>query len=368
MHTSDFDYHLPPELIAQTPLEPRDASRMLVLRRETGQIEHRRFRDLPEYLEPGDVLVLNQTRVIPARLPARKVPTGGAAEILLLRPLDDRRWLVIVGGKRVKIGSRLAVGQGKGKAVEAVVIEDRDENQRVVEFSEPIRPYLDQLGETPLPPYITTPLADPNRYQTIYAHEDGSAAAPTAGLHFTGEMLLALRQQGVETAYCTLHIGLDTFLPVREENIADHKMHTERAILRPEDTQRINNARLHGHRIVAVGTTAVRTLETAAIRSAAYASEANDPTSIQRTLKNLNEAVCPWRPVIAIEEDTDLFITPGYRFRAVDGMLTNFHLPRSTLLMLVSAFAGREPVLAAYQEAVREKYRFYSLGDCCLMV
>lgn len=368
MHTSDFDYHLPPELIAQTPVEPRDASRMLVLHRDRGQIEHRQFHSLPDYLQPGDVLVLNQTRVIPARLPARKVPTGGAAEILLLRPLDDRRWLVIVGGKRVKVGSQLAVGKGGNKAIEAVVIEDRDENQRVVEFSEPIRPYLEQLGETPLPPYITTPLHDPNRYQTIYAREEGSAAAPTAGLHFTGDMLLALKRQGIEIAYCTLHIGLDTFRPVQEDNIADHKMHTEHAILKPEDAQIINNARLHGHRIVAVGTTAVRTLETAAIRSAAYGTDANDPASIQHTLTQLNENMCPWRPVIAIEEDTNLFITPGYRFRAVDVMLTNFHLPRSTLLMLVSAFAGREQILNAYEEAVREQYRFYSLGDCCLLL
>jgi S-adenosylmethionine:tRNA ribosyltransferase-isomerase len=368
MLLSDFDYHLPPELIAQHPADPRDASRMLVLDRASGQIEHCQFRDLPGYLRPGDVLVLNQTRVIPARLPARKVPTGGAAEILLLRPLDDRRWLVIVGGRRLKVGSRLELGPGGGQPILAVIIEDRDDNQRVVEFSEPIRPYLDRLGETPLPPYITTPLGDPNRYQTVYAHEEGSAAAPTAGLHFTGEMLLALKQQGIEIAYCTLHIGLDTFLPVREENIADHKMHTEQAVLRAEDAQRINEARLRGNRIIAVGTTAVRTLETAAIRSAAYGSEMNDPTSIQNTLNHLAENVCPWRPVIAIEEDTNLFITPGYRFRGVDVMLTNFHLPRSTLLMLVSAFAGRERILAAYDEAIRERYRFYSLGDCCLLV
>ncbi|MBI5958718.1 MAG: tRNA preQ1(34) S-adenosylmethionine ribosyltransferase-isomerase QueA [Chloroflexi bacterium] len=368
MHLSDFDYHLPPELIAQTPAEPRDASRMLVLNRTSGQIEHHQFRELPGYLTPGDVLVLNQTRVIPARLNARKIPTGGAAEILLLRPLDERRWLVIVGGKRIQIGSRLEVGPDSERPIEAVVVENRDENQRVVEFSEPIRPYLQQLGETPLPPYITAPLSDPNRYQTVYAHEDGSAAAPTAGLHFTGEMLLALKRQGIEIAYCTLHIGLDTFSPVKEENIADHKMHTERAILRAEDAQLINEARLRGNRVIAVGTTAVRTLETAAIRSAAYETEANDPVSIQNTLNRLAENVCPWRPVIAIEEDTNLFITPGYRFRAVDVMLTNFHLPRSTLLMLVSAFAGREPILTAYAEAIRERYRFYSLGDCCLLL
>ncbi len=367
MHISDYDYTLPPELIAQTPIEPRDASRMLVLHRDSGTIEHRVFRDLPEYLNPGDVIVLNQTRVIPARLPAHKVPTGGAAEILLLRQIDDTRWIVIVGGKRVSTGTRLAVGQGD-KTIEATVIEDRDENRRVVEFAEPIRPYLDDLGEMPLPPYITTPLEDASRYQTIYARYDGSAAAPTAGLHFTADMLLALNRQGIEIAYCTLHIGMDTFAPVREENVREHKMHTERAILTPEDAQTINNARLHGSRIVAIGTTAVRTLETAAIRSAAYGSAANDPSSAQRTVASLDENLCPWRSVIAIDEDTDLFITPGYRFRAVDVMLTNFHLPRSTLLMLVSAFVGREKILDAYQIAVQEKYRFYSLGDCCLFI
>jgi S-adenosylmethionine:tRNA ribosyltransferase-isomerase len=233
----------------------------------------------------------------------------------------------------------------------------------VIQFSEPIRPYLDEWGETPLPPYITTPLQDPDRYQTIYARYDGSAAAPTAGLHFTGEMLVNLQQQGIEIAYCTLHIGLDTFAPVREDIIEEHKIHTERAILSADDAQRINSARLRGNRIVAV-----RTLETAAIRAAAYGGAANDPDSVQRTLNNLDENMCPWRPVIAIDENTDLYITPGYRFRAVDVMLTNFHLPRSTLLMLVSAFAGREHILHAYEEAIREEYRFYSLGDCCLLL
>jgi len=367
MHLSDFDYHLPQERIAQTPVEPRDASRMLVLRREIGQIEHRQFRELPEYLHPGDVLVLNETRVIPARLPARKLPTGGAAEILLLRQLDEKRWLAVVGGKRIRAGSRLLVGRDEGHTIEAVVTEDQAEAQRVVEFAEPINGRLEELGETPLPPYITTPLDDPNRYQTVFARYEGSAAAPTAGLHFTGEMLVNLRQMGIEIATCTLHIGLDTFSPVREENIHEHKMHTERAILTAENAQIINNARLRGNRIVAVGTTAVRTLETAAIRSAAYGTEADDRSSIRRTLENLNEAMCPWRPVIAIEEDTDLFITPGYRFRVVDILLTNFHLPKSTLLMLVSAFAGLGLILAVYREAVSQRYRFYSYVDAMLI-
>ncbi|HEX3054319.1 MAG TPA: tRNA preQ1(34) S-adenosylmethionine ribosyltransferase-isomerase QueA [Aggregatilineaceae bacterium] len=364
MHLSDFDYHLPSDRIAQTPVEPRDASRMLVLHRDTGELEHRVFRDLPGYLRPGDVLVLNETRVIPARLPARKIPTGGTAEILLLRQVDDTRWLVAIGGKHIRVGSKLAVGD----KIEAVVVEEREESQRVVEFSEPVHPYLEALGETPLPPYITTPLSDTSRYQTVFAHHDGSAAAPTAGLHFTGEMLVRLKEQGIQVAYCTLHIGLDTFAPVREENVLEHKMHTERAILKPEDAQIINQARLAGGRIVAIGTTATRTLESAAIRSAAYDTEVNDPQSIQRTRLALNENTCPWRPVIALNEDTDLYITPGYRFRAVDVMLTNFHLPKSTLLMLVSAFAGRERILGAYQEAIERGYRFYSLGDCCLFL
>lgn len=367
MHISDFDYDLPQDLIAQTPAEPRDASRLLVLHRDTGDIEHRMFRDLPEYLDPGDVMVLNQTRVIPARLAAHKVPTGGAAEILLLRQLSDTRWRVIVGGKRITPGTKLAVGHNN-RTVEATVIEALEENERVIEFAEPIRPHLDAIGETPLPPYITAPLDDPERYQTIYAQKEGSAAAPTAGLHFTGDMLVSLKQQGIDMAYCTLHIGLDTFSPVRVENVKEHHMHTERTVLTPDDAQRINNARLHGQRIVAVGTTSVRTLETAAIRSAAYGTDINDPDSIRHTLAQLNPNMCPWRPVIAVDEDTDLFITPGYKFRAVDMLITNFHLPKSTLLMLVSAFAGRERILAAYEEAVRDRYRFFSFGDAMLIV
>lgn len=368
MHISEFDYHLPQELIAQTPVEPRDASRMLVLHRASGAIEHRQFRDLGNYLNAGDVLVLNQTRVIPARLPAQKVPDGGSAEVLLLRQVDDRHWQVIVGGKNIRPGLKLIVGADTEQPVVAEILEDQGENQRLIAFDTPIQAVLPAIGQTPLPPYITTPLNDPSRYQTIFAREAGSAAAPTAGLHFTGEMLVNLKRQGVEIAYCTLHIGLDTFAPVRVENITEHPMHTERAILRAEDAQVINQAKLAGGRIVAVGTTAVRTLETAAIRSAAYGSDHNDPVSIRRTLANMADNVCPWRPVIAIEEDTDLFITPGYRFRAVELMLTNFHLPRSTLLMLVSAFAGRETVLRAYAEAIDEQYRFYSLGDCCFII
>ena len=367
MHISDFDYDLPPELIAQEPIEPRDAARMLVIDRASGTHTHQSFRELPDYLRPGDVLVLNETRVIPARLPAQKIPSGGAAEILLLRKLNDTDWLVIVGGKRITPGTRLAVGSDSQR-LEAEVIEQHAENERVVRFSEPVEPHLDALGQTPLPPYITQPLEDPSRYQTIFARTAGSAAAPTAGLHFTGEMLVNLKRQGIEIAYCTLHIGLDTFAPVRVEEVETHTMHTERAILTPENARIINETRLKGGRVVAVGTTAVRTLETAAIRSAAFGSEFNNPASVRATLTSMAENVCPWRPVVAIEEDTDLFITPGYHFRVVDMMLTNFHLPRSTLLMLVSAFSGRELIRQAYAEAIRERYRFYSLGDCCLLV
>ena len=293
MHITDFDYHLPPELIAQTPIEPRDAARMLVLDRASGAIEHRAFRDFPEYLDAGDVIVLNQTRVIPARLPARKIPTGGAAEILLLRPLDETRWLAVVGGRRIKAGARLAVGPDGASPVEATVIEERGESQRVVAFSEPIQPHLRALGQTPLPPYITTPLADPDRYQTVFARSDGSAAAPTAGLHFTGEMLAGLRQRGIEIAYCTLHIGLDTFSPVREENVADHVMHTERGLLVPEDGRIVDNARLRGRRVVAIGRPGVRPVETAAIRPAAYGTAANGAASVRRTLENLAANACP---------------------------------------------------------------------------
>ncbi len=367
MKLSDFDYHLPQELIAQTPAEPRDASRLLVMHRDSGRKEHRAFRDLPEYLRPGDVLVLNQTRVIPARLKAYKAETGGAAEILLLRQLTDTQWLVMVGGTRIISGTALAL-EYEGRRVTATVIEERDEAQRIVKFSEPLQPHLDQLGQVPLPPYITTPLDDPERYQTIFARHEGSAAAPTAGLHFTADMLIDLQRSGINIAYCTLHIGLDTFAPVRVEAIADHKIHREFAQLKPDDARIINEAKLAGGRIIAVGTTAARTLETAAIRSAAFGTEYNDPTSVQQTLHNITDNLCPWRPVTAIQEETDLFITPGYHFRAVDTLLTNFHLPKSTLLMMISAFAGRETVLETYQEAIERQYRFYSFGDAMLIL
>jgi S-adenosylmethionine:tRNA ribosyltransferase-isomerase len=367
MKLSDFDYYLPPERIAQTPAEPRDSSRLMVIHRQTQQIEHRNFQDILEYLRAGDVLVLNKTRVIPARLHARKAETGGAVEILLLRQLDDLRWLAVIGGKRVLKDMQLIVQRGD-TSITGTVEEVLEESERIIRFSEPLHDKLSALGETPLPPYITTPLADPERYQTVYSRSEGSAAAPTAGLHLTGDLLLAIQQRDIQIAYCTLHIGLDTFLPVRVEDIAEHKIHREQAILMADDARIINEAKLAGGRIIAVGTTTSRTLETAAIRSLAFGTDANDPGSLARTLQNLPDGICPWRPVVAIDEETDLFIAPGYTFKAVDVMLTNFHLPKSTLLMMISAFAGREFILNAYRVAVEEGYRFYSFGDAMLLI
>jgi S-adenosylmethionine:tRNA ribosyltransferase-isomerase len=362
MKLSDFDYPLPQDRIAQTPAEPRDSSRLMLLHRQTGALGHRIFRDIADYVRPGDVLVLNQTRVIPARLPAIKAGTGGKAEILLLKKLDELRWLGLVGGKNIKLGAGLIL-EGGGVRLEAVVEAEGSEMERVLRFSAPLEPHLKQLGQIPLPPYIHNPDLDPERYQTIYSRVEGSAAAPTAGLHFTPDLLLRLKDRGVILAYCVLHIGLDTFAPVRVEDIHQHHIHRERAILRPEEAEVINRAKLAGGRIIAVGTTACRTLETAAWRSVAYETPANDPASIAQTIKNISGGACPWRPVLAIDEETDLYITPGYRYQAVDCLITNFHLPKSTLLMMISAFAGYENVMAAYRVALAENYRFFSLGD-----
>ncbi len=356
MKTADFDYDLPPELIAQTPVEPRSASRLMVVRRATGEIAHRRFEELTEFLRPGDLLIHNESRVIPARLFARK-PTGGQVEVLLLRQRADRVWETLVKGKRVRVGIRLALLDGPAGdpvGAEAEVIEMGGRGMRVLAFDRPVLALADRVGVTPLPPYIHTPLAEPERYQTIYARTPGSAASPTAGLHFTPDLLLRLREEGVGSAFVTLHIGLDTFRPVGEERVEDHQMHTEYCWLTPETARQINEAKLAGGRVVAVGTTSVRVLETAARMAAA--DGAPDAES------------CPWRLVRAFEGATDLFIYPGYRFRAVDVLITNFHLPRSTLLMLVSAFAGQELIRRAYAEAVRERYRFYSLGDAMLIL
>ena len=340
MKTSDFDYNLPPERIAQTPVEPRDASRLLVLPRDGGDVEHAIFHDLGRYLRTGDLLVLNETRVIPARLFAHKVPTGGRVELLLLRPIDEHSWEALAGGKRVKKGLRLEVESGP----QAEVTEVLDGSRRILRFAEPLEPYLMQAGHVPLPPYIHAQLADPERYQTVYSRTPGSAAAPTAGLHFTPALIQRLQAQGVGFARLTLHVGLDTFAPVTEADPSQHHMHTEWCQLTPQTAAQINATRRQGGRVIAVGTTSVRTLESAARMAA------------------------PGEAVAALEGPSDLFILPGYTFRAVDSMLTNFHLPRSTLIMLVSAFAGRERLLAAYEIAVQQGYRFYSFGDAMLIL
>ncbi|PJF35786.1 MAG: tRNA preQ1(34) S-adenosylmethionine ribosyltransferase-isomerase QueA [Candidatus Thermofonsia Clade 1 bacterium] len=356
----DFDYSLPPERIAQTAVEPRDAARLLVVHRQNGRIEHRNFRDLPEYLTPKDALVLNQTRVIPARLQARKVPSGGAVEILLAQKLADERWLALLGGKRLKVGTQLQL-EGAPELM-AEICEAREGAQRVIQFNAPIEPYLDRIGELPLPPYIHQKLSDPERYQTVYARVEGSAAAPTAGLHFTPELLLRIRAMGVSIVYCTLHVGLGTFLPLREEQIAARRLHAEYAELSAEAAEQLNEVKLRGGRIFAVGTTTVRTLETAALYALGTPPE-------QLHLAGYQPAEsCPWRPLSAFSAQTELFIMPTFKFRAVDALITNFHLPKSSLLMLVSAFSSRELILQAYQVAIQEGYRFYSLGDAMLIL
>jgi S-adenosylmethionine:tRNA ribosyltransferase-isomerase len=359
LRTDAFAYDLPPDLIAQVPVEPRDASRLMVVNRESGTLSHRRFRDLMEVLQAGDIVVANDSRVIPARLYGHK-STGGQVEVLLLKRLAERRWEVLVGGKRVRTGSQLHFEKGEVR-VSARVTEELSEARRVLEFDQPILPLLDQLGQVPLPPYIHEPLRDPERYQTVFGRVAGSAAASTAGLHFTPDMLLALREQGVSLAFVTLHIGLDTFKPVSADYVADHPIHSEWARLSPEVARQINQAKLSGGRVVAVGTTVVRTLETAALRSAGASGSLREASQLQVDM-------CPWRPVAAFEAPTDLFIYPGFRFRAVDVLLTNFHLPKSSLLMLVSAFAGRELMQQAYQAAIARRYRFFSFGDAMLIL
>lgn len=340
MKTTDFDYHLPPDLIAQTPIEPRDSSRLLVLNRGTSEITHTRFRVIAQFLRPNDLLVVNHTRVFPARLYARKIPSGGKAELLLLNRSDEHTWEVLVGGKRVSQGKQLELENG----ITAEVIAELDGPRRLIRFNQPIEPALDQIGHTPLPPYIHTPLADPERYQTVYAEQIGSAAAPTAGLHFTPQLLDDLQAQGINLATLTLHVGLDTFAPVTEDDPSKHHIHTEWCQLTPETAELINTTYLDGGRIIAVGTTSVRTLESAA--------------------QNAKEGDL----VAPLKGPTGLFILPGFQFRAVDALITNFHLPRSTLLMLVSAFAGRDLILNAYQIAIQERYRFYSFGDAMLIL
>lgn len=354
MKTSEFDYSLPPELIAQTPIEPRDVSRLMVVDRSTGEFHHCHFRDLPQFLRPGDLLIHNESRVIPARLFARK-PTGGQVELLLLRPRSERVWEALVRGRGVRAGLRLEVlssPDGEPVGAGAEVLEEGERGQRVLAFDRPALSLAEAVGRIPLPPYIHRPLDDPERYQTIYARTPGSAAAPTAGLHFTPELLLRLREMGVRSAFVTLHVGLDTFRPVQEEQVEEHRIHTEYCSLTPEVAAQINRARLEGGRVIAVGTTSVRVLETAALRA----------------VEGEEDESCPWRPVAAFEGETDLFIYPGFRFRVVDGLITNFHLPRSTLLMLVAAFCGKELLDRAYAEAIQLRYRFYSFGDAMLIL
>lgn len=341
MDVHDFNYDLPPELIAQEPVTPRDISRLMVLKKTTGEIEHGIFRDLLGYLQAPDILVLNETRVRSARLRGQRANTGGQVEVLLLRPLDGTRWEALVRpGRRLRPGSEVLLGGGKLTArVEAVT----PAGTYIISLSEAgdIENLIEEVGEVPLPPYIKKRLDDPARYQTVYATERGSAAAPTAGLHFTPELLQLLTERGVQVVRVILHVGIDTFRPVRVARVEEHQMHSEYYRVSPEAAERINAARAAGGRIIAVGTTVVRTLESCA-------SAAGE--------------------VQAAQGETRLFIYPGYRFRVVDGLVTNFHLPRSTLLMLVSAFAGREQVLHAYRVAVQERYRFYSFGDAMLII
>jgi S-adenosylmethionine:tRNA ribosyltransferase-isomerase len=313
---------------------------MLVLDRQTGNITHAHFRQIGDYLNAGDLMVINQTRVIPARLYARKVSTGGKVELLLLNRRDTHTWEVLVGGKGITTGKLIALEGGP----RAEIQEDLGSSRRLVRFEEPIGPFLDKIGHTPLPPYIHEMLKDPERYQTVYAREPGSAAAPTAGLHFTPALIDHLKGKGIGFAKVTLHVGLDTFAPVTEEVVSKHQIHTEWCQLSLEAVQKIIATRQEGRRIVAVGTTSVRVLETAAQKAQG------------------GDVVGP------VEGPTDLYILPGYRFRIADALVTNFHLPRSTLIMLVSAFAGREKTLYAYEIAIREKYRFYSFGDAMLIL
>ncbi|MCI8373129.1 MAG: tRNA preQ1(34) S-adenosylmethionine ribosyltransferase-isomerase QueA [Lachnospiraceae bacterium] len=341
MKVKDFNYELPQELIAQDPLLHRDQSRLLLLDKVTGAYEHRHFRDLLDYLRKGDCLVLNDTKVIPARLIGEREGTGGKIEVLLLKRKEADIWETLVKpGKKMKPGTRVSFGEGLLKAEVMDIVE---EGNRLIRFEYEgiFEEILDQLGQMPLPPYITHQLEDRERYQTVYAKHNGSAAAPTAGLHFTPELLNEIQKKGVELAYVTLHVGLGTFRPVKVENVLEHHMHTEYYCLEPEAAEKINRAALSGNRVIAVGTTSCRTLESAG----------NPDGTVN--------AGSGW---------TDIFIYPGYQFQVIKGLVTNFHLPESTLLMLVSALAGREHIMAAYEEAVRERYRFFSFGDAMLIL
>ena len=335
MKTSDFYYDLPEELIAQTPLEKRDTSRLMVLDRQSGEVTHKHFYDIIDYLNPGDCLVMNDSRVLPARLLGHR-PTGGAVEVLLLRDLGGKRWECLCKpGRKMQVGNEVIFGNGE---LTATVVEVKEDGNRVVEFRYEgiFLEVLERLGKMPLPPYIKAELQDQERYQTVYSREVGSAAAPTAGLHWTKELLEKARNKGVKTAFVTLHVGLGTFRPVKAENILEHHMHSELCMLSAETAAVLNETKAKGGRVICVGTTSCRTLE----------SLVNEDGTFEEKSK--------W---------TEIFIYPGYTFKAMDGLITNFHLPESTLVMLVSAFAGRENVLSAYNQAVAERYRFFSFGD-----
>ena len=341
MKTHDFYYDLPKERIAQTPVEPRDHSRLLVMDRFTGEMEHRHFYDIVDYLRPGDLLVINDSRVLPARLYGYKEDTGAHMELLLLEQKENLVWECLAKpGKKAKPGTKLIFGDG---LLTGEVVEVKEDGNRMVQFTCDGNFYsvLDQIGQMPLPPYITEKLQDKERYQTVYSKELGSAAAPTAGLHFTPELMDKIRAMGVEFASVTLHVGLGTFRPVKAEEVTDHKMHSEHCLLPQETADKILKTKANGGRVIAVGTTSCRTLESVA---------------------TFTGKIQPW------EGYTDIFIYPGYQFKVLDGLITNFHLPESTLIMLVSAFAGREHILHAYEEAVKREYRFFSFGDACLFL
>lgn len=337
---SDFYFDLPEELIAQDPLEDRSSSRLLVLDKETGETSHHIFKEVINYLNPGDCLVLNNTKVIPARLIGHKEDTGAAIEVLLLKRKENDIWETLVKpGKKCKPGTKIVFGEG---LLHATVLETVEDGNRLIQFSYEgiFEEILDRLGEMPLPPYITHKLQDKNRYQTVYAKYEGSAAAPTAGLHFTKELLRQIEEKGIDIAYVTLHVGLGTFRPVKVDNILEHHMHSEFYQVTKEAADKINKAKKEGHRVICVGTTSCRTVESAADEN------------------GMVKEGC---------DNTEIFIYPGYKFKVLDALITNFHLPESTLVMLVSALAGREHILNAYEEAIREKYRFFSFGDAMLI-
>lgn len=337
MQTSDFFYELPQELIAQTPLEPRDSSRLMILNKSDGSIEHKIFRDIIDYLNPGDCLILNDTRVIPARIYGVKEGTGAVVEFLLLNQRENNVWECLCKpGKRAKIGTKFVFGEG---IVKCEVIDVTDDGNRIIHFdcdSKKIYNILDKIGKMPLPPYITEELKDGERYQTVYSRELGSAAAPTAGLHFTNELLNRIKEKGVKIGYVTLHVGLGTFRPVKVEDVTKHKMHSEHYHISKETADLINETKKKGGRVISVGTTSTRTLESVATK---------------------NGCICE------DEDNTSIFIYPGYKFKCIDALITNFHLPESTLIMLVSALAGYNNIMNAYNIAVKEKYRFFSFGD-----